>query len=179
MGSLLSSTWALLFGQRSRKLLILGLNNAGKTSILYALQLNRLVPTQPTIGGNAEEFSFKNLSFIAWDLGGQETFRESWNLYYKSTDAVIFVVDSSEPGRFSLAKKELHLLMQHPELSRACVLVFANKQDIQGAIPVEHVIEALDLRQFGGRAWTVQPCSAVTQHGLSEGMQWVAEHMCE
>ena len=179
MGSYFSVAWSLLFGQRSRKMLIVGLNNAGKTSILYALQLHRLVPTQPTIGGNAEEFTYKNLSFVAWDLGGQEMLRDSWHLYYKATDAVIFVIDSTEPARFGVAKKELHQLLQHADLAKACVLVFANKQDVQGAIPADQVIGAMELTRFANRPWTVQPCSAVTQQGLTDGMQWIAEHLPE
>lgn len=177
MGSILSSLWSLWGGNRAYKLLVVGLNNAGKTSILYSLQLNRFITTQPTIGGNAEEIHFKNLTFIAWDLGGQEQLREAWHLYYTATDAVIFVVDSAEPTRFTIAKKELHALIAHEELKNACILVLANKQDLQGAMPPEQIIDALGLTAFKDRRWTVMGCSAVTQHGLHEGMSWISAQL--
>jgi small GTP-binding protein len=168
---------AFFVGKRSFKVLIVGLNNAGKTSILYALQLNKFVSTQPTIGGNAEEFSYKNLHFVMWDLGGQEQLRESWHLYYKATDAVIFVVDSAEPARFSVARKEFHQLLDHQDIQDACVLVYANKQDVQGSLPPQHIIDALGLGACTDRKWTVVGCSAVTQQGLLEGMNWVVEQL--
>jgi small GTP-binding protein len=177
MGSLLSSLYGLWSGTRNYKLLIVGLNNAGKTSILYSLQLNKFISTQPTIGGNAEEIKFRNLTFVAWDLGGQEQLREVWHMYYHATDAVIFVVDSAEPARFSVAHKELQQLLQHDELKDACVLVFANKQDLQGAMPPEKIIEALGLANFSDRKWTVQGCSAVTQQGLHDGMSWISAQL--
>lgn len=177
MGSILSSLWSLWGGNRTFKLLVLGLNNAGKTSILYALQLHRFITTQPTIGGNAEEIQYKNLTFLAWDLGGQEQLREAWPLYYSGTDAVIFVVDSAEPSRFATARRELHVLLSHESLKDACLLVFANKQDLQEAMPVADTIDALGLAAITTRRWTVVGCSAVTQRGLQEGMSWISQQL--
>lgn len=177
MGSLLSSLWGLWSGPRNYKLLVLGLNNAGKTTILYALQLHRFISTQPTIGGNAEEIRFKNLTFLAWDLGGQDQLRDAWPLYFTDTDAVIFVVDSTEPSRLATARRELHTLLAHEALKSASLLVFANKQDLQGAMAVEDVIEALGLASISNRKWTTIGCSAVTQRGLSDGMSWITTQL--
>lgn len=179
MGGVLSSLWKLWSGDRPYKLLLVGLNNAGKTTILYTLQLNKFIATQPTIGGNAEEIQYKNLTFIAWDLGGQEQLRETWRLYYTSTDVVIFVVDSAEPSRLSTARQELHTLMAHDDLRNACILVFANKQDLPSAVPAAQLIEALGLTGFKDRKWTVVGCSALTKQGIDEGMQWIATQLQE
>ena len=179
MGNLFSAMWDMLVGSRTYKIVVIGLNNAGKTSILYALQLNKFVETQPTIGGTVEELSHKNVNFLAWDLGGQEQLRESWSLYYQSTDAVIFVVDSSEPQRFSIAKKELHKVLAAPELSKACILIFANKQDVQGALPAVEVAKALGMSNVKNVCWTIQPSSAVTLHGLHDGLSWVVDRLMD
>eukprot|EP00758_Cryptobia_borreli_P017118 Tbor_TRINITY_DN6162_c0_g4::TRINITY_DN6162_c0_g4_i1::g.22432::m.22432 len=177
MGSFFSSLWDSLTGQRTYKVIIVGLNNAGKTTLVYALQLNKFVETNPTIGGTPEEITYKNMKFLAWDLGGQEQLRESWSLYYQSTDAVIFVVDSSEPQRFPIARKELHKILAAEELVDACILVFANKQDIPSSMSTAEVATALELGAVNDRSWTLQGCSAVTSQGLNEGMNWLVSKL--
>lgn len=173
----MSRMWHFMFGSRKYKTLVLGLNNAGKTSILYALQLGKLVPTQPTLGSNCEELTWGNVSFIAWDLGGQELLRHSWSLFYSNTDAVIFVVDSADPGTFPLVATEMHRALSHPDLANACVLVFANKQDLTTAVAPVDVAKALGLDRLTARHWTILGCSAASQEGLRVGLAWIADHV--
>lgn len=177
MGNFFSNLWESLAGPRLYKIIVVGLNNAGKTTIVYSLQLNKFVETNPTIGGTPEELTYKNIKFIAWDLGGQEQLRESWSLYYPSTDAVVFVVDSSARERFGVAKKELHSILAADELAQACILVFANKQDVRGAASPEELTMALELGSVTTRSWTLQPCSALKSEGVQEGMAWIVEHI--
>lgn len=179
MGILLSKVWSMFSSTKTFKLVVVGLNNAGKTSILYALQLKRFVETQPTIGGNVEEVQYKNLNFLMWDLGGQQQLREAWSMYYAKTDAVILVVDSTEPERFSTVRDELIKMLGHPDLANAPVLIFANKQDLSGALRAEEVVASIGVPEVAGheRPWTVMPCSALTQQGLAEGMAWIAERV--
>ena len=96
-----------LFGEREIRILILGLDGAGKTTILYRLQLGEVITTVPTIGFNIETLTYKNLKFQVWDLGGQTSIRPYWRCYYANTNAVIFVVDSSDKDRLSTSKAEL------------------------------------------------------------------------
>ena len=178
MGLLFSKLWGILGGDRQYKAIVLGLSNAGKTSVLYSLLLGKLVPTQPTLGSNVEEFQYRNLKFVAWDLGGQELLRHSWSLFYANTDAVIVVVDSADPDGFPAIKNEIVKLLQHPDIENACILIFANKQDLAGALPPEEVAAALDLAQVVTRhTYTVVGCSAVQQTGLNEGLGWICDRL--
>ena len=106
----------------------MGLDNAGKTTILYQFLMNEVVHTSPTIGSNVEEVVWNNIHFIMWDLGGQESLRTAWNTYYSNTEFILLVVDSTDRERLTITKEELHKMLQSDELCKASVLVFANKQ---------------------------------------------------
>ena len=178
MGVLMTKIYALLGSEKECKTIVLGLNNAGKTSVLYSLLLGKLVPTQPTLGSNVEEFSYRNLKFVAWDLGGQELLRHSWALFYANTDAVIVVVDSTDPAGFPTLKKEMVKFLDHPDLSRACILVLANKQDLDNALSPQDVATQLGLNEITTKhQWSIQGCSAVTQEGLNDGMAWIHDRL--
>ena len=110
------------------KICLVGLDNAGKTTILYQFLMNEVVHTSPTIGSNVEEVVWNNIHFIMWDLGGQESLRTAWNTYYSNTEFILLVVDSTDRERLSITKEELHKMLQSDELCKASVLVYANKQ---------------------------------------------------
>ncbi|KAF4713031.1 ADP-ribosylation factor-like protein 5B, partial [Perkinsus olseni] len=126
-------------GQEESKIVIVGLSNAGKTTILYQLNLGQVVVTQPTIGSNVEEVTHKNVKFQVWDLGGQDSLRPSWSAYFQNTDGLIFVVDSNDVRNLVLAKMELFNALLSEDLHGASILVFANKSDIQGARTAEEI----------------------------------------
>ena len=107
-------------------MLLLGLDAAGKTTILYKLKLNELVQTIPTIGFNVETVEYKNLRFTIWDVGGQEKIRNLWKHYYTNTNALIFVVDSNDKKRIDIAAKELHFMMNAEEL-KECQFISTGK----------------------------------------------------
>lgn len=115
------------------RILILGLDNAGKTTLLYRLKIGEVVTTIPTIGFNVESVTYKNLNFNVWDLGGQTSIRPYWRCYYSNTAAVVFVVDSTDIERLGTAAEELSAMLGEEELRDAALLVFANKQDQPGA----------------------------------------------
>ena len=92
MGIALSKLWGVLFSGKNYKVVIVGLDNAGKTTTLYKLHLGDVVVTQPTIGSNVEHISHRNVHFEAWDLGGQDTLRPSWQSYYLNAHAIILGV---------------------------------------------------------------------------------------
>ncbi len=107
---------------------MLGLENSGKTGMLYKLKGRRFVATVPTIGLNVETVEYKNIRFTVIDVGGQEKVRPLWRHYYKGTHAVIFVVDSNARDRISEAAYELQILLREEELKDAVLLVFGNKK---------------------------------------------------
>eukprot|EP00042_Codosiga_hollandica_P018957 m.57233 g.57233 ORF g.57233 m.57233 type:complete len:254 (+) comp49016_c0_seq2:1015-1776(+) len=143
MGSFFSGLFAGLWGEKERRILILGLDGAGKTTILYRLQVGEVVTTIPTIGFNVEAVTFENIKFQVWDLGGQTSIRPYWRCYYANTDAIIFVVDSADKERMGIAKSELVSMLEEEELKNAVLLVFANKQDQAGAMTPSEVSAGL------------------------------------
>jgi len=172
---LVYSLWQNLFqGEQEVKVIIVGLNNAGKTTTLYQLHLGEVVSTQPTIGSNVEEVRRGKVRFQCWDLGGQESLRKTWATYFMNTQGVLLVVDSTERDRINVVKKELKLLLAHDDLQKAVILVLANKQDVKGAMTAAEITTALELHDIKGRPWHIEGCCALTGEGLNEGMDCVA-----
>ena len=162
---------------REFKIVIVGLDNAGKTTTLYKMHLGEVVQTQPTIGSNVEAVKHDNVSFEVWDLGGQSSLRTQWESYYKGCDAMILMVDSTDRGRMNLSKQELFKMLDAEEVKqnpKCCVLVFANKQDLPDAMTVVELTETLSLDTIIDRDWHVQACCALTGDGLNDGLSWVA-----
>lgn len=165
---------ALGAGTRARRLIILGLDAAGKTTILYKLNIGETVHTIPTIGFNVENVQYKNVEFSCWDVGGQKKIRALWHHYYQGTHAVIFVVDSNDASRMEEAREELTSIMSDDLLSDAILLVYANKQDLPGALRVAEIAEKLHLAQLSrNRPWHIQGAVGTTGDGLYEGLDWV------
>jgi len=175
MGVLFSKLWHKLFHFDEFKAIIVGLNNAGKTTTLYKLLLDEVVVTTPTIGGNVEEVVYKNVRFLMWDIGGQESLRASWHTYYINTHAVIMVVDSTDRERMAITKQELHKMLTHEHLKNAVVLVVANKQDLKGAMTEAEVSDALGLSSIKDHQYHIQACCALTGEGLYKGMDWLTD----
>ena len=111
MGVLVSKLLGVIMGNKEVRVLILGLDNAGKTTILYKLQMGEVVTTVPTIGFNVETLEYKSISFTVWDVGGQEKLRPLWRHYFQNTQGLIFVVDSTDRSRMAEAREELHKLI--------------------------------------------------------------------
>jgi len=181
MGLALSSIWSRMFGKTEMRILMVGLDAAGKTTILYKLKLGEVVTTIPTIGFNVETVEYKNISFTVWDVGGQDKIRPLWRHYYQNTQGVIFVVDSNDSERIDdsngyehSAKDELHRMLAEDELRDALLLVFANKQDLPKAMKVQEVTERLGLNKLRNRQWYIQGASAPTGDGLYEGLDWLS-----
>lgn len=175
MGNSMSWFSNLLFSKKEIRILILGLDNAGKTTLLYRLKVGEVVTTIPTIGFNVESVTYKNLNFNVWDLGGQTSIRPYWRCYYANTAAVIFVVDSTDIERLHTASEELSAMLNEEELKDAALLVFANKQDQPGAKGAGEISEALRLGELRDRNWSIMACSAVDGSGVNEGMDWLVQ----
>jgi small GTP-binding protein len=175
MGGFISS----LFGWSSKpvRVLMVGLDAAGKTTILYKLKLNETVSSIPTIGFNVEEVAFKNVNFTVWDIGGQDRIRKLWRHYYPATDAVIYVVDSNDAERLEESRMELESMLRDEALDRAILLVYANKQDLPNARSISEVANALQLPKMSRRKWHLQGTSALNGSGLYEGLEWLNTEM--
>ena len=172
MGSYVSKLFNSLTLKKEARILMVGLDGAGKSTILFKLKLGEVVSTIPTIGFNLETVEFKNLKLNIWDIGGQDNLRKFWKHYYQNAEGVIFVVDSSDDKRIGLAREELQKMLADEELQQAAVLVLANKQDL-GFMGVREVIEGLSLGELKGREWHCQGTDAISGKGLVEGLGWL------
>ncbi|CAG8491281.1 10640_t:CDS:2 [Paraglomus occultum] len=145
MGGMFSRVLGKLWGEREVRILILGLDGAGKTTILYRLQIGEVVTTIPTIGFNVETVTYKNVKFQ---------------------------VDSVDRDRIATSREELHAMLEEEELREAALLVFANKQDMTGAMSAAEVSDSLGLGTLKSRQWSIYKTSAVRGDGLKEGLDW-------
>lgn len=162
-----------LYGKRDCRILMVGLDAAGKTTILYKLKLGEVVTTIPTIGFNVETVEYKNINFTVWDVGGQDKIRPLWRHYYQNTQGLIFVVDSNDRDRITEARDELMKMLQEDEMRDAILLVFCNKQDLPNAMSAAEVTEKLQLNTLRNRQWYIQSTCATSGDGLFEGFDWL------
>merc|ERR1719454_2799640 len=163
-----------MLGKKEMRILMVGLDAAGKTTILYKLKLGEVVTTIPTVGFNVETVEYKNINFTVWDVGGQDKIRRLWRYYYQNTQGLIFVVDSNDRDRIEDAREEINKMLSEDEMRDAALLVFANKQDLPNAMPAAEVTEKLGLQNMRNRQWFIQSACATTGDGLYEGLDWLS-----
>eukprot|EP01107_Rhizomastix_libera_P014816 TRINITY_DN49_c0_g1_i2.p1 TRINITY_DN49_c0_g1~~TRINITY_DN49_c0_g1_i2.p1 ORF type:complete len:189 (-),score=45.78 TRINITY_DN49_c0_g1_i2:124-663(-) len=179
MGSQFGKLFSRLFGKKDMRILMVGLDAAGKTTILYKLKLGEIVTTIPTIGFNVETVEYRNINFTVWDVGGQDKIRPLWRHYFQNTQGLIFVVDSNDRERVVEAHDELNKMLNEDELRDAVLLVFANKQDLPQAMSVAEVTDKLGLHNIRTRKWFIQSTCATTGDGLYEGLDWLASNLAK
>lgn len=183
MGGVLSSTYARIFGRQEAPIIMLGLDAAGKTTILYKLRLGEVVTTVPTIGFNVETLEFSKraslVSFTTWDVGGRAKIRPLLRHYYQQAKALVFVVDSNDKERWEQASDEMMQVLHEDECRDWPLLVLANKQDLPNTMSVREVTDKLKLHYLQNRKWYIQGCSALTGNGLFDGLEWLSQAMGE
>nr|CAX72019.1 ADP-ribosylation factor 1-like protein [Schistosoma japonicum] len=162
------------FNKMEARILMVGLDAAGKTTILYKLKLGEVVTTIPTIGFNVETLQYKNINLTVWDVGGQDKIRPLWRHYFQNTQGLIFVVDSNDSERIREAADELHRMLREDELRDAVLLVLANKQDLPQALGPAEIIDKLKLHSLHNRKWYIQATCATSNVGLYEGLDWLS-----
>ncbi|CAK6968976.1 ADP-ribosylation factor 4-like [Scomber scombrus] len=177
MGLTISSIFGRLFGKKQMRILMVGLDAAGKTTILYKLKLGEIVTTIPTIGFNVETVEFKNISFTVWDVGGQDKIRPLWRHYFQNTQGLIFVVDSNDRERVAESAEELSKMLLEDELKDAVLLVFANKQDLPNALSVSELTDKLGLHALRNKTWHIESTCATQGTGLYEGLDWLSKEL--
>jgi len=164
--------------RRESSILVLGLDNAGKTAILYTLQLGEAVlHTVPTIGFNVEEVIIGNVNIKMFDIGGQDSLRLLWPHYFSSTTGIAFVIDSADLDRIELARNELHALFSSKDLVGKPFLILLNKQDLPHAKKRDEMIDILQLKQVTSSKWHILECIATKNDQLTTGFRWLADHI--
>ncbi|TPX72743.1 hypothetical protein SpCBS45565_g00176 [Spizellomyces sp. 'palustris'] len=184
--------------EKEIRILMLGLDNAGKTTILKRINGEDISTISPTLGFNIKTLVHNDYKLNIWDVGGQKSIRSYWRNYFEQTDGLVWVVDSADrPDRLEDCRRELKSLLLEERLAGASLLIFANKQDLSGALSYKQIEEVgviflalgeayssnyspllpttqlLDLRSIQTHHWHIIGCSAVTGANLLAGMDWI------
>mgnify|MGYP001219547170 CR=1 FL=1 len=164
------------FYPKNTRIIILGLDGAGKTTILYKFKLDEYVTTVPTVGFNVETLKIGNLEMTMWDMGGQNKLRTLWKYYFHDCDALVFVIDSTDTSRFNEANEELYKILSDKGMKTLkFILILWNKVDCDTS---KHVADFNDYISINFRTNIhIQPCSGLTGTGIKEGFQKLYESL--
>ncbi|GAA5991615.1 hypothetical protein JCM11641_001489 [Rhodosporidiobolus odoratus] len=156
-----------LFWSSQLDIACIGLQNAGKTSLVNVLTRNEFSESMiPTVGFNLRKIQKGNVTLKVWDLAGQPRFRSIWERYCVGVSAIVWVLDSADRETFPTARAELASLLQKHELAGIPLLVLANKNDLKEHAKVDEVIKDLDLRGVVNREVSVYSISAKSSHNI-------------
>ncbi|KAG8426949.1 ADP-ribosylation factor-like protein 2 [Metarhizium acridum] len=158
---------------KEMRILMLGLDNAGKTTIVKKIMGEDVNTVSPTLGFIIKTIDYEGYKLNIWDVGGQKTLRSYWRNYFEKTDALIWVVDATDRLRIDDCRDELHGLLLEERLSGASLLILANKTDVEGCLDEQEIRKALRLDEIRTHQWNILRCSAMTGKNLQEGLAWV------
>ncbi|CAD8159123.1 unnamed protein product [Paramecium pentaurelia] len=155
--------------------LMIGLDAAGKTTILQKLKLGTVESQTPTIGFNIEKIQSKKFDIISWDIGGADKLRITMKPYFQDSKGIIYVIDCFDKERMDDAKHQLQKILLDSLLIGQPLLVYANKQDLVKMNSIELAIEL--MIQNLSKNWHIQPCCAITGEGLQDGLNWIQKQL--
>eukprot|EP00891_Asterochloris_glomerata_P001577 jgi/Astpho2/1577/fgenesh1_pm.00028_%23_2_t len=166
-----------LFFKKEMELSLIGLQNAGKTSLVNVLTTGTFHEDMiPTVGFNMRKHTKGSVTIKLWDLGGQPRFRSMWERYCRGVQAIVYVVDSADHDTFEQARQELHDLLAKPSLARIPLLVLGNKNDLPDALSTNQIIEHLDLKALRDREVCVYSISCKEQNNINITLEWLTKH---
>eukprot|EP01119_Soliformovum_irregulare_P024229 TRINITY_DN863_c0_g1_i1.p1 TRINITY_DN863_c0_g1~~TRINITY_DN863_c0_g1_i1.p1 ORF type:complete len:201 (+),score=34.90 TRINITY_DN863_c0_g1_i1:127-729(+) len=167
------------YSKLSQRIVLVGLDNSGKTKLLYRWKLRDSVATHATLGFNVESIAYKRRLFTMWDLGGKQEIRSHWANYLPGTDAIIFVVDAADRRRLPEVKQELWKLVKHPSLEpETLILIMCNKMDKMEALSMTDVSNELQLNGIlQGKRWDVVECSTESSEGVRTSLEWLRTNL--
>ena len=171
MGVLWSSLSSLFFSKKLEVVLV-GLQNSGKSTFCNCLELGKSMDTVPTVGMQLTLLERQGVRFKVWDVSGQSKCREEWARYCKGCDVIVFVVDSNDVERLPEARIELHRLLEDHELAGIPLLVLANKVDI-ARIKQEDLIKALNLDYCIDNSWVIVALSAKNGDNVDKAVDYL------
>ncbi|WBW72027.1 GTP-binding protein involved in beta-tubulin folding Alp41 [Schizosaccharomyces osmophilus] len=165
--------------EKEARVLLLGLDNAGKTTILKRLLNENTITVSPTFGFQIRTINVEGLHLTIWDIGGQKTLRSFWKNYFESTEAIVWVVDSLDESRLLECKHQLHELLLEEKLLNISLLILANKSDAAGSLDAKTIEQLLHLDELKSRHYCILSVSAITGDGIQEAINWLASDLRE
>lgn len=174
MGNLFQKLLANFYTQNLEVVLV-GLENAGKTTFVNVMAMGNSVETVPTIGLNVKIVKKGNVKMKCWDIGGQEQYRGEWGRYTRGCDVIIFVVDSFATEKIATARRELHRLLEDRQLATTPLLILSNKIDLSPHLSESDLIRELNLEYITDNPWLIIPISAVKQTNIDQVVQWLVK----
>ncbi|DBA96453.1 hypothetical protein WJX77_002454 [Trebouxia sp. C0004] len=166
-----------LFFKKEMELSLIGLQNAGKTSLVNVLTTGAFHEDMiPTVGFNMRKVTKGAVTIKLWDLGGQPRFRSMWERYCRGVQAIVYVVDAADHDGLDSGRQELHELLQKPSLAHTPLLVLGNKNDLPGALSTTELIERLDLKALQDREVCVYSISCKNQTNIDKTIEWLMKH---
>lgn len=174
---------------KSGKLVFLGLDNAGKTTLLSMLKDEKLAQHVPTLHPTSEELTLGNIRFTTFDLGGHKQARRVWKDYFPAVDAVVFLIDASDRSRFMESKAELDSLLSDEQVGHCPVVILGNKIDCPGAAAEEEIKQLFGLHQMctgkgkiarseiPGRPIEIFMCTILHRQGYGEAFRWLSQYL--
>jgi small GTP-binding protein domain len=158
------------------KMVIHGFESAGKTSLLYKMKGTPMPKKSAAVISNCETFKHNNVEFTVWSIGGDRT-GKLWMQYTKNCQVFIYVVDSTDTSSFEASKLEIIKAGKMEDLKNSLFVIFANKQDLPGALRASQIAEALDLPRIIEKRWNIFETSAKTSEGIVQALNWVIEEL--
>lgn len=182
--------WLKRWREPARKvtLVMVGLDNAGKTATVRGIQGDNPKDVAPTVGFSKVDLKQGKFEVTIFDLGGGKRIRGIWKNYYSESHGVVFVVDSSDVQRIQETRETMAEVLQHPRIAGKPVLVLANKQDQEGALAEADIIENLSLEKLVNEnkcLCQIEPCSAVLGYGkkvdksIKKGLKWLLNNIAK
>ena len=159
--------------KKDPNLIILGLDNAGKTTILYYLTEEKNTEIKPTKGTNTKTIIQDEYKISLCDIGGHKDIRQFWPNFFNNCDGIIYVIDASDETRIDEVNDELTSLIKDEKLSQLPLLIFANKSELDNVLEADEIISKLDLENVTDRDWLLYASSALSGFGIMEGFIWL------
>lgn len=171
-----------LFGSKRKtaSILIVGLDNSGKTTLVQRLKHPEMVPeVVPTVGYSVDTFNHGNISFRVFDMSGQGRYRKLWQEYYSDTTGIIFVIDSADKLRMVVAKDEFEQMLNHGAFKnrRVPVLILANKMDLDESLSASKVADLFELDKIRDKPYYICGTNAKSGKGLTDGIDWLSDYV--
>ncbi|VDK39587.1 unnamed protein product [Taenia asiatica] len=175
MGQCCCTLYTYLFEAPVIRVLMLGLDNSGKKTILALL--GNIISFEPARHFQVDTVDYKELYIRSWDIGGFWQPKALWRHFYRYTEALIFVVDCGDYDRIYETRNAIHGILRSAELRGVRVLILANKQDLTYAMPLSQIMEILEVKKMHDHVWHLQPSCALTGAGVFEGIGWLYDEL--